>query len=393
MIFANIFPYNKYCSLMALDPVSVTAAFPVTVSLETVNYCNAACIFCPLFAGNDQIDRKLRPAMLMDQDLFTKLVEEIKIWDVKPTIFLNMDGEPLLDKHFKKRLTILQKADLSQNVNLQTNGEYLTPQISAEILKAGLSSVTIGFDGASKEVYESHRVGCHYDIVLGNIMEFVRIRAALRKSTVLAIKFVRTKQNAHEVADAYKLFSGILNPWIDIFYDTISENWGNPALENVVFAGIQSDMHPNYCGYPDNNLVILADGSVSPCCFDYNLSIAGGPIGDVRRQTILDVWRGTSFENLRRSLRQPGRDGKPARCLACGLSFSRPKHFYAGGPAIEDCFAQSQENGFNYYFTKHLKIRMVVQLALGARSWGASWALRCGVSLARSVLKRRFGIG
>jgi MoaA/NifB/PqqE/SkfB family radical SAM enzyme len=288
---------------------------------------------------------------------------------------------------------ILQNVDLSENVNLQTNGEYLTTKTSAAILKAGLSSITIGFDGASKEVYESHRVGCHYDIVLGNIVQFVRIRASLRKSTALAIKFVRTKQNAHEVADAYKLFAGILNPWIDLFYDTISENWGNPALQNVAFAGTQSDMPPKYCGYPDNNLVILADGSVSACCFDYNLSIAGGPIGNVRRQTILDVWRGTSFENLRRSLRRPGRDGKPARCLACGLSFPRPTRFYEEGPAIEAHFVQSQENGFNYYFTKHLKIRPFVQLALGARSRGTSWALRRGASLARSVLKRRFGIG
>lgn len=393
MFFSNTFLSNKYPSLMTLDPISVTAAFPATVSLETVNYCNAACTFCPLFAGNDRIDRTLRPAMMMDQDLFMKLIEEIATWDVRPTVFLNMDGEPLLDKHFKERLMILQKANLSQKVNLQTNGEYLTPEISASIVKAGLSLITIGFDGASKEVYESHRVGCHYDTVLGNIAEFVRIRASFRKSTALAIKFVRTRQNAHEVAAAYKLFAGILNPWIDLFYDVISENWGSPTLENVVFAHIQSDMPPKYCGYPDNNLVILADGSVSPCCFDYNLSIAGGPIGNVRRQTILDVWRGMAFENLRRNLRQPGRDGKPAKCLACGLSFSRPAHFYARGPVIESCFVQSHENGFNYYFTKHLKIRIVVQLALGARSWGASWALRRGASLARSVLKRRFGIG
>jgi hypothetical protein len=378
---------------MTLDPIPATSAFPFTVSLETVNYCNSACIFCPLFTGNDRIDRKLRPAMTMDQDLFRKLIEEIAIWDVKPSIFLNMDGEPLLDKHFKERLRVLQKADLSQYVNLQTNAEYLTPETSAAILKAGLSSITIGFDGASKEVYESHRVGCHYDIVLGNIIQFVRIRASLRKSTALAIKFVRTKQNAHEVADAYKLFAGILNPWIDLFYDTISENWGNPALENIVFAETKTDMLPKYCGYPDNNLVILADGSVSACCFDYNLSIVGGPIGSVRRQRILDVWRGTSFENLRRSLRRPGRDGKPAKCLACGLSFFRPAHFYAGGPAIESSFVQSQENAFIYYFTKHLKIRTFAQLALGARSHGASWALRRGASLARSVLKRRFGIG
>ena len=345
-----------------------TSAFPLTLALETVNYCNAACIFCPLFAGNDQIDRKLRPASMMDHDLFKTLVDEVATWHVKPTIFLNMDGEPLLDKQFKERLTILQKADLAQNVNLQTNGEYLTAETSAVILKAGLSSITIGFDGASKEVYESHRVGCHYDIVLKNIQNFTRIRASLRKPTSLAIKFVRTKQNAHEVREAYKLFSTFLNPWLDIFYDTISENWANPALENVVLTSAKTNVLPKYCGHPDNDLVILADGSVPSCCFDYNLSVAGGPVGNVRRQTILDVWRSKSFENLRQTLRRPGRDGKPSKCLVCGKSFSRPSYFYAGGPLIEDSFAQLQESGFSYYFTKHLKIRMLVQLALGARS-------------------------
>jgi MoaA/NifB/PqqE/SkfB family radical SAM enzyme len=87
---------------MALDFTLVTATFPFSVALETINYCNAACIFCPLFAGNDRIDRKLRPAMMMDQDLFTKLIEEIANWDVKPTVFLNMDGSLSLTSSSKK---------------------------------------------------------------------------------------------------------------------------------------------------------------------------------------------------------------------------------------------------------------------------------------------------
>lgn len=87
---------------MALHSTPVTAVFPFSVALETVNYCNAACTFCPLFAGNDRIDRKLQPAAMMDQDLFTKLVEEIATWDVKPTVFLNMDGAPSLTSTSKK---------------------------------------------------------------------------------------------------------------------------------------------------------------------------------------------------------------------------------------------------------------------------------------------------
>jgi hypothetical protein len=44
--------------------------FPGDVALETVNTCNARCPFCPLFQGAAPMDRKLRPAKLVDQSLF-----------------------------------------------------------------------------------------------------------------------------------------------------------------------------------------------------------------------------------------------------------------------------------------------------------------------------------
>lgn len=68
---------------------------PAVVAIELVNYCNCNYIFCPLFQGQDQIDRKIRPKAAMSIEIFKKIVTEIASWQVAPeVIYLNTHGEP-----------------------------------------------------------------------------------------------------------------------------------------------------------------------------------------------------------------------------------------------------------------------------------------------------------
>jgi radical SAM protein with 4Fe4S-binding SPASM domain len=71
-------------------------------------------------------------------------------------------------------------------------------------------------------------------------------------------------------------------------------NWGgklenNPKLRNKV----------NYCERLYNYITILADGRVAMCCFD---SEAEYTVGDVRVQTIQEVWNSESFKQKRELL-------------------------------------------------------------------------------------------
>jgi hypothetical protein len=59
---------------------------PKHVNIETVNFCNARCPFCPLFQGVNQLDRTLRPAEVMSPDLYLTIVQEIAGWAEKPTL-------------------------------------------------------------------------------------------------------------------------------------------------------------------------------------------------------------------------------------------------------------------------------------------------------------------
>jgi hypothetical protein len=294
---------------------------PAVVAMETVNYCNSKCVFCPLFQGQDRLDRKLRPKTTMSTDLFKKIVAEIASWPGPPQlIYLNVHGEPLLDRRLVERLALLQEFGFSRLVDLQTNGELLTPQMSEAIIRSGVGRLTLGFDGATPQVYESHRVGCHYERVLKNIRDFVEVRKRLQGATRLAIQYVRTKANAHEVAPAYHLFRQLLDPSKDCFQDQLSKNWASQDLEAN---GIIWESRPENCGPPipcpmiDRQLIILADGSVAACCWDYNFSVFGEPLGNAGEESILSIFNGTKFTQLRNILQREGSYNKPARCLSC----------------------------------------------------------------------------
>jgi len=356
---------------------------PAVVALETVNYCNSKCVFCPLFQGQDRLDRKLRPKTTMSMDLFKKIVMEMTSWPEAPQgIYLNVHGEPLLDRLFEERLTLLQEFALSRLVDLQTNGEFLTPPRSAAIVRSGVGRVTLGFDGATREVYESHRVGCHFERVLKNIRDFVEVRNKLKGDTRLAIQYVRTKANAHEVASAYQLFRQMLDPALDCFQDQLSKNWASNELEA---GGIIWEGRPENCGTPipcpmiDRQLIILVDGSMAACCWDYNFSVCGEPLGNAQEETALSMFNGPKINQLRTVLQKEGSYHKPARCLSCFYLYPQEELALAQAAISDKRLVTPCFGGYVYAFQhQHLlsrvwtKIRTLKMVAQASRKFEAS---------------------
>src|SRR5262249_31374428 len=119
--------------------------------------------------------------------------------------------------------------------NLQTNGQFLTEKNALALLEAGGGQIALGFDGATKEVYEIHRVNCTYERVLENTREFVRLRKQLGGRTRVAIQYVRTHHNSHEVEQAHRMWNAILEPGRDLFFNTTSRNWATTRIDRGGF--------------------------------------------------------------------------------------------------------------------------------------------------------------
>jgi radical SAM protein with 4Fe4S-binding SPASM domain len=299
--------------------------FPSVVLLDTTNVCNARCPFCPLFEGDWQIDRSTRPAAIMKQELYEGILEQISGWDVRPIdIIHSANAEVLQDPKLLERLSALKKFDLSRSTVLLTNGQFLSEKNSRAIIDAEIRQLIIGFDGATKEVFEAHRVRCNYEKVLENIRRFVELRKLSSFKTKIEIKFVRTTENEHEVKAAYELFQSFMDPAIDQFNDALAVDWSDEPESPTGYYYIKKSKENRLseCQYFEAGMQIHSDGKVAACCWDYNLNISDGGLGNVNQESLLEVWRGGLRSKLRAKLTNV--DDTPEKCQSCIMLHEAP---------------------------------------------------------------------
>lgn len=261
--------------------------FPRYFEFETINACNARCIMCPVeeWKGNSK--------KVVSDTLWEKFVYNVapyKDWIEKIT--LTRDGEPLLDKKLSNRVRDLKEAGIKKVV-IVTNAQVLTPKKSLELLESGIDEVMFSVDGLSKEVYEKIRRGLEYEKVLSNIMYFIALRNERFKEANIRLRFIEQEENKQESQD-----------WLDFWKQKISakdsayvmplHSWGN-QVANEEQEKI-TKMSPFACISPFGSMAIHYNGLVGLCGVDYNTSCK---MGDLREQSIEEIWRGESFSKAR----------------------------------------------------------------------------------------------
>jgi radical SAM protein with 4Fe4S-binding SPASM domain len=186
----------------------------------------------------------------------------------------------------------IRRASPQSHINLTTNGSRLIGGISEAILKEDLiDSIILSLEGADPETYESIRVGLGFEEVRNNFLEFLRLRKQLRKThptvSVAMVIVDRNRGTKAQFAEMWKEADAIR---YSVFF-----NWAGKVSGKAP----HSPSRINYCERMDNYISILADGRVALCCFD---SEGEYIVGDVRTQSIREVWLSAEFMKLRRQL-------------------------------------------------------------------------------------------
>ena len=300
------------------------------------------------------MNRKIRPAKILDQDVFESYLAEIASWEREPeTIFLNMDGEPLQDPLFCQRVEALKNYDLARLTTLQTNGQLLDEEKAQAILNAGLAGIVFGFDGATKEIYEAHRVRCVYETVLANIKMFVSMRDVQSSTLPIQIKFVRTKRNCHEVRAAYQLFGSLMNGDRDIFWDTLALDWGNALSakgdgELYYIPRLEREQPVSGCSSVCDQMIVTVNDALAACCFDYNFQVSSGGY-PIRNGSLLDSWRCKERLALQEALGTQNLTSKPEKCRSCPALY-RFKVKDKTAPEVPEACVSENDLGYCYRF-------------------------------------------
>ena len=263
------------------------ADFPPMVMLDTTTSCNLACAHCP----NSVLSSDQEWMGDMNVDIYKKIVDEVAAKSKNTIVRPFNSGEPLLRKDIEDLIRYAKDRGI-EFLSLNTNGLLLTPRRIESLLACGLDHIEVSMDAFSPETYLAVRRSKHYQKLVDNTLNLLEARKRYPNFTV-TVSFVKQADNIHEV-DAFRTFweTRVDNVYFREFHqhNELVDDHGHYTEKP------EERRHP--CPYLWDRIIIQHDGTVRFCEADWKAAHA---IGDVREQTLEEIWKGERYQALRES--------------------------------------------------------------------------------------------
>lgn len=265
----------------------LSAAFPSQVIMDVTEACNLQCIHCPHEAMT--AEGLLNKQTHMSPEVHKKVIDEVARAGQGHCRYLRYtaQGEPMLNPHIYELLSYAVENSGVQ-VALTTNGTVLGGPRAAQLLDTGLDVVDISLDAFTARSYEAIRKKGDHARTQANVQNLLRARQEGGHGTRIVVSFVEQEINTGE-AEAFEA------------------HWREAGADQVVIrrlhsaGGAMKDLlatpEARYpCLYPWERLSVGADGMVHFCPQDW---LRGSLIGDVRSESLADIWTGAKMDTLR----------------------------------------------------------------------------------------------
>jgi MoaA/NifB/PqqE/SkfB family radical SAM enzyme len=310
---AKIKPRIELANRTPLESV-IPLSVPFIINVDPSEACNFQCKFCP--TGDRQLMRNTegRNFGVMDFELFKKIVDDICEFDQPIKVLrLYKDGEPLLNKNFVEMIRYAKQKKCCARVDTTTNASLLSPEKSLAIIDAGLDRINISIEGINSQQYLNFsQFSLDFERFVGNIRFFYQHR----KNCEMIIKINGDILGPGDKEKFYEIFGDIAD---GIYIESIMSCWPEFELNGVQVnreVGIyqQEIKEVVVCPYVFYSFSINADGVASACYLDWARKLV---IGDVRTQSVKQIWNGEKLRELQRIFLRKERKAH-AVCANCG---------------------------------------------------------------------------
>lgn len=309
------------------EPPEVNAS-PLIIQIEPTINCNLKCKMC----ASPLLKRQERCLKL---EQFKQIVVQFPYLQ---KISLVGAGEPLLNPEIFDMISYAKSQGI--DIGFATNATLLNRGVVDKIISSKVDWVNLSLDGATKEVYESIRVGANFDSVLSNIRNLM-IALKGKDRPEISIWFVLMRSNLAELSQVVSLAKnlGINNISVQTVHYWGSAKWKTEmAKENVrneldevknvlkkasVLAR-SSRINFNYvnipgkkgrrnCKWPWRSCYITCDGYVTPCCLHgTNPELIN--FGNILKNPFSQIWNNQFYGEFRAKLKSRN---PPAICVDC----------------------------------------------------------------------------
>jgi len=140
----------------------------------------------------------------MAAEIFDRLVEESGP-SAEHMMLIGL-GEPFLDPRIFERIEYCARHGFS--TLLSTNGTLLDEAMAERILSGALESITLSFDGATKESFEFYRKGARFEKVRDNFVRFCRMKKERGARVEVVVQMVRMERNAGRGGGVHAVLAG-----------------------------------------------------------------------------------------------------------------------------------------------------------------------------------------
>lgn len=251
------------------------------IYIETTNICNLSCNFCPKTSRN---------LGFMNVEDFEIIINKIKGYTNH--IYLHLMGEPLLNKNLGEFLKVAKKANL--NINITSNGTLINNAKDIIINSNAVRQMNI-----SLHSFEANDNNIDFYEYLNNILDFIN-EVNEKTETICALRLWNIdtdelKANNDLNSKILKLIEEKLNINFSIF-ESLKEKRGIKLKERIYLNMAEKFSWPSseislisedvFCYGLRDQIGILVDGTVVPCCLDSEGKI---PLGNIFNENLDEI--------------------------------------------------------------------------------------------------------
>lgn len=218
--------------------------------IETTGRCNLTCPFC--------VDRFRN--FDMDDDLFYNIVDNNLECMKGQWLWLDFNGEPLLDTEIFERIRYLE--DRGIKTQITTNGIILDEDAMIKLIDSRLEYIAISVLSLNPSIYKELRGLGNNEKIVNRVRQLKHL--VDEKNSKLEIQAVAIDYPRNDLEEFVKYFHSIgVHVGIHRFTNRVHDIHLNYNVCN------ETKMNRGECIGIEDNLIVLSNGEVVFCCCDF----------------------------------------------------------------------------------------------------------------------------
>lgn len=300
----KINPWRKVYDLpQSKDPFKYgVPKFALYLDIEPTNDCILNCLFC--------VRRQMkRPVGYMPLKLVEEISKQAKEYGAYGIRLLRW-GEPLMHPDIVEMVKIISSYGLLSHIT--TNGILLDKKMSRNLIDAGLTSINISMQGTTTKEYKLLRNNDYLPLISENIKQLMKMKKTnphVHISTTITDETDEDVKRWKKKWEPYSDSTGVGYTWFRRLKDK--------SLVKDFLPREHPMKHRFKCIEVMIKLSIDWDGTVSPCCLDYDQQLS---IGNIYETNLKDLFNSPQAKAIRTLLSQE-RQYMFDLCKTCELNY------------------------------------------------------------------------